>query len=371
MIEGKIITEFDAKFYEGKCFNVRQEDKEYYDLVGKIRLSNTKYPKDQVEKLNWLWKDINKYILGEIEISEISDLIQAIEDKELREIVVAILRKNKCTGVMNDYIEYNIKYINKMLGEENIIVKPRLIYDRIYGYYNLQYITKYSTIEDDIYLPKKDYYINKVKNEMLERINYKKINDTIYNIEQDIRGYFKNTNNFYSIYVYKNTDKNCLRANVRYNNNDVLDQEYNYYDGCDSTIINEIKELIVNYKNELDIIDITDILKLKEISNNVDKMLRFLYPVKHVYYTRLSSWHPRKNVSSHYYKVFKNECISEDKYNIEIYMLNKDINITITNDTININNNEKIFVNNKDYQYIQKEIMNFISDKIRKERYKL
>jgi hypothetical protein len=76
-------------------------------------------------------------------------------------------------------------------------------------------------------------------------------------------------------------------------------------------------------------------------------------------------------VSSHYYKVFKNECISEDKYNIEIYMLNKDINITITNDTININNNEKIFVNNKDYQYIQKEIMNFISDKIRKERYKL
>ena len=137
MIEGKIIKEFKAKFYEGKCFNIKQEDKEYYELVGKIKLNDTEYPKEQVEKLNWFWKDINRYLLREFEISEISDLIQAIEDKELREIVVSILRKSRCTGIMEDYIDYNIKCTEKHLNSYNEEYRfeckiTRLVHERIF-----------------------------------------------------------------------------------------------------------------------------------------------------------------------------------------------------------------------------------------------
>ncbi|MBN1076069.1 hypothetical protein DVV91_17250 [Clostridium botulinum] len=142
IINGKFSKEFNAKFYESKCFNIKQEDNEYYELIGKIKLNNIKYPKDQVEKLNWLWKDINKYLLGEIEISEISNLIQAIENEELKGIVVTVLRKNKCSGIVEDYIKYNIdksllKLSDKLSNFSYNVEKCRLWYQRIYHGYRL------------------------------------------------------------------------------------------------------------------------------------------------------------------------------------------------------------------------------------------
>lgn len=186
MIEGKTITEFEAKFYEGKCFNIRQEDKDYYELIGKIKLNNTKYPKEQVEKLNWLWVDINKYLLGEIEISEISDIIQAIENEELQDIVVSVLRKNRCTGIVEDYIKYNIdksllKLNNQIPNCSCITDKCRLWNDRIYYGYKLT--LKYKDIlmlneeinysdTNNIEELIKDEYLNYIKLDKYVRENY-------------------------------------------------------------------------------------------------------------------------------------------------------------------------------------------------------
>jgi hypothetical protein len=137
IINGKFLREFNAKFYEEKCFNIKQEDKEYYELIGKIKLNKNKYPIEQVNKLDWLWRDINKYLLGEIEISIISDLIQSIENKELQNIIVTVLRKNRCNRVMDDYIKYNIKTTEESLNSYNKDYKfeckvTRLIYERIF-----------------------------------------------------------------------------------------------------------------------------------------------------------------------------------------------------------------------------------------------
>jgi hypothetical protein len=138
LLNGNDIKEFKAKFYKDKCFNINKEERDYYDIIGRIKLSKNKYPTEQINKLSWLWKDINKYLLGELEISELSNLIQAIEDKELKEIVVSILRKNRCTGIMEDYIKYNIDIIKKNIGIHlRKIVIPRLVFDRIYGKYDI------------------------------------------------------------------------------------------------------------------------------------------------------------------------------------------------------------------------------------------
>lgn len=144
--------EFNALYYQGKCFNIKTIDKEYYNTIGTYKeqlIENNEYMKHkkEIEKLDWVWKDIQEYKIGNKDIEDLSDLIQSIEEINTRYIIVNILKKSKCNYILNDYIEYNenkvitiIKNINNKLKNEKITNKvtcdfiiPHSIYDRIYN----------------------------------------------------------------------------------------------------------------------------------------------------------------------------------------------------------------------------------------------
>lgn len=142
---------FKAKYYNGKCFNVKKgEDKIYYETIGQHKeklIKNNEYDnekKKEIEKLDWFWKDVQRYKMNEINIEHISELIQSIEDKDSKDIIVDILKKSSCQNIIKKYVDINIKkFSNKIRNiktEINTpfsysIVKPHYVHDRVYGKY--------------------------------------------------------------------------------------------------------------------------------------------------------------------------------------------------------------------------------------------
>jgi len=144
---------FKALWYEGKCFNVRKgEDSVYHDTIGKYKEQYYNKNRDDeikkdIENLDWLWKDIRKYKMGEIDIEHISSLIKVIEKECSKKIIVEILRKSSCNQIIKDYIEFNrknnlkfLEYIIEHVASNEFITDikynftmPRLIYDRLFG----------------------------------------------------------------------------------------------------------------------------------------------------------------------------------------------------------------------------------------------
>lgn len=134
---------FNSLYYNGRCFNIKNnKDKEYHDLIGKYKenmIDSKEYQdkKNVIEKLDWLWKDINNYLKNELSISELSDEIQEIEDFKAQNIVVDIIKKKRCINIMNDYIDYNknkiLEYLQNSYGKFTYkLSNERFIYDRIY-----------------------------------------------------------------------------------------------------------------------------------------------------------------------------------------------------------------------------------------------
>lgn len=109
-------SSFKVLYYEGKCFNIKGNDT-YYNTIGKYKEGKLKgnvdeFMKNRIRKLDWLWDDIFRYKKGEINIDDLSSLMDSI-DKEDREIMEKIFKKPSCTNVMYDYMEnkLNKKYI--------------------------------------------------------------------------------------------------------------------------------------------------------------------------------------------------------------------------------------------------------------------
>ena len=138
IIDGNKLEVVNAIYYEGKEYYEKYRD--MYNYLDRETMKK-EYDKIQIEKVKWLLDDILKYNLGKIDIDIISDEIQAIEDKEVRKIVVNILSK-KCRNIMDNYIEYNKKEIERLFKLKNFNIKilnNHSNYDRIYSKYKIEY----------------------------------------------------------------------------------------------------------------------------------------------------------------------------------------------------------------------------------------
>jgi hypothetical protein len=110
------IKEFNALYYNGKCFNVKKGNT-YYNTIGKYKeelKQNGEYEKRKIEikKLDWFWKDVTRYKTREIDIVSVVDLMDNIEDDE-KNIIEHILLKPSCISIIEDYICYKESLIKK------------------------------------------------------------------------------------------------------------------------------------------------------------------------------------------------------------------------------------------------------------------
>jgi len=188
--EGNKLLIFKALWYDGKCFNIKNaEDNIYHETIGKYKEQNhnselaQKRIKD-IEGLDWLWKDIRKYKIGEVDIKHISELIQSIEEFESRRIVEHILKKSNCQQIIKDYVEFNknnnlshIKQIIESIKMQEFIKDivpiteiPRLIYDRLYDFPRCFFMTyKDRSISVDCNI-NKDTLDKEIKKELKKEI---------------------------------------------------------------------------------------------------------------------------------------------------------------------------------------------------------
>lgn len=120
---------FKAKYYNGKCFNVKRTNSTYYNIIGKYKESLIqqglyKNNEKNIKQLDWFWKDIARYKQGEVNIQYMVDLIDNIIGDEEKQVIKKILNKPTCSKLNGDYIKFKLsKIYNKllsMLHENNI-----------------------------------------------------------------------------------------------------------------------------------------------------------------------------------------------------------------------------------------------------------
>jgi len=143
------IPTFKALYYEGKCFNLNDEDNFYYKTIGEYKL--TKHDKNylesrkvEMENLDHLWEEIRKIKYENKDYSEIGNFIRSITSEEGRKIAISILSRARCgNSILGNYVAFikdkidkrlkllNLKYNGYLIRYETEI--PRLIYDRIFN----------------------------------------------------------------------------------------------------------------------------------------------------------------------------------------------------------------------------------------------
>jgi len=283
---------FNALFYDGKCFNVKKNKSNdndlYHNTIGKYKeyiyknslLDNKK---QDLIKLDWLWNDIQKYKQNNINIEDLFNLIQLIEDKNSRNIVIEILKNANCITVVNDYVEFMKNKIKSSLNFikyeiDNAKIKysisiPHKIYDRVYSGFNITFYTEnrlpvYSIRvmnENDI----NSDIIKKYNSELLifnDAINFmKQFNHTIYtnNINKynypSLTYYFSNSYNEHRLYFNNFGDPyNGYKITTKYykTKEDLIDfikskvEINNYYTKDQIIHIDNISEKVKsNFKN--------------------------------------------------------------------------------------------------------------------------
>ena len=283
---------FNALFYDGKCFNVKKNKSNdndlYHNTIGKYKeyiyknslLDNKK---QDLIKLDWLWNDIQKYKQNNINIEDLFNLIQLIEDKNSRNIVIEILKNANCITVVNDYVEFMKNKIKSSLNFikyeiDNAKIKysisiPHKIYDRVYSGFNITFYTEnrlpvYSIRvmnENDI----NSDIIKKYNSELLifnDAMNYmRQFNHTIYtnNINKynypSLTYYYSDSYNEHRLYFNNFGDPyNGYKITTKYykTKEDLIDfikskvEINNYYTKDQIIHINKISEKVKsNFKN--------------------------------------------------------------------------------------------------------------------------
>jgi hypothetical protein len=141
------IPTFKALYYQGKFFNLNDEDTTYYNTIGKYKVTKKdkevlNLRKSEIEKLDWLWDETRKLDFDDKGFEKLSKLLNSISDEESRRIAIDILHKTKCNNFFQKYmlfvknkIEKRLKYLNLKYKGCSIryeIEIPRLIYDRVF-----------------------------------------------------------------------------------------------------------------------------------------------------------------------------------------------------------------------------------------------
>lgn len=288
--EGNKIDCIKAIYYDGKEYY--EKLKELNEIANKEK-TKYKFNKEQLDKIDWLINDICRYNNGLIEIDELSDEIQAIEDEDLRKLVVNIVRNKKCGSVMENYVEYNKRKIYNLDSEYVVTIKnlkvPNIIYDRVYGDYKISIKDKKNMEIVDLKLPifKIIKYIDTIKytrnllsyldvnNYIKLKYNKDKINPHIfieyihyeknYNIEYED---FDNIENYIYTCIddnYENLEKNWKENNE---NRRKLFMVYSEVlkNGYIAKIINPISFEVSKYYEDINQ-NINKIIYMKDIFN--------------------------------------------------------------------------------------------------------
>lgn len=275
---------FKAKYYNGKCFNVKKgEDRIYHDTIGQYKerlIKNNEYndKKKEIQKLDWLWKEFQNYKIGISTIEEITTCIDNIKDEEIN-IVADILKKPKiCNNVLNDYIKHKKCIFNKILesyipifknmGIELIfnVEKPRIILDRLKYGLLVDIRCKWQR-ESEI-----DEYI-KTKDELKNKIEKLYINKTIINNVKPVVDVINNKFNYIDEKININLEKIDL-----YEHDDVwleiYDEEFNLskIDICNFSSRYKIYKLIIQLMNKKNIKFPINKNKLKDISSMIENV---------------------------------------------------------------------------------------------------
>ncbi|EQC1535427.1 competence protein CoiA family protein [Clostridium botulinum] len=215
---------FKAKYYDGKCFNVKKgEDKIYHKTIGEYKeklIRNNEYDnekKKEIEKLDWFWKDVQRYKMNEVDIEYMSQLITSVENDKSKDIIIKILKTTSCNKILKDYMENVRNKIFQIFNNSNNIknitlefYKSPTIYGRIYGY-------NYFSL----------YYLNKCMYHRAE-INAKNFKQDIKNMIDNIKNYEQNFKIFKNLKKY--IEDKFIKEDKKYLNIEITNYPYlNYY----------------------------------------------------------------------------------------------------------------------------------------------
>lgn len=137
---------FDAIYYDGKYFNLSDEDRIYIDTIEKYRLTKAdeiviEQRKHEIEKLDYIWDNIRE-LNQDQDFTGIANVLKSIDSKESRNVAIDLIKKTRCREMLKYYIidlknkvdkklkTLNLKYNGYLIRYETEI--PRLIYDRVY-----------------------------------------------------------------------------------------------------------------------------------------------------------------------------------------------------------------------------------------------
>ena len=318
------LPEFKALFYDGKCFNTKKNDL-YYNTIGKYKESSYKQQcdieqKEKIKRLDWFWKDVNKYKKGEIDIEYLVDIID-LNEKDEKDIITDILNKQSCVSICKDYINYKTDKVYKIINDNIDILEDYFSINKfgIFKDYNdkLKGGVEFHDLKERSY---SQYDVNKYTiNQILDNVK-SNINDILLRIkrekELDIARenlHIKNVINklekeyklidplyhLYDRFVYGLYISFCynydVKVDIDLNEEDSIIYSYDenfieqfikgkidVYMNCIKPIKN--KEYIVNILNNLNVFynKITSVHK-REISKKVGKRKRISYFVNDTY----------------------------------------------------------------------------------------
>ena len=187
-----IIPTFNALYYEGKCFNLNEEDNLYYNTIGKYKLLTEKdkdYLQNQeieIGKLDALWDETRKIKYDDKGFEDIGNLIRSISSEDSRKIAIDMLNKVSCGGsILKNYVSFIYDKIDKRLKILNLkyngylirykIYVPHLIYDRIFSGITIAFYIP----DDDQYPEFYNTYDYDFKDEILSDILKSRIDNVI------------------------------------------------------------------------------------------------------------------------------------------------------------------------------------------------
>jgi len=188
------VPTFKALYYEGKCFNLNDEDNFYYKTIGEYKLTKRdenylESRKVEMENLDYLWEEIRKIKYENKDYSEIGNFIRSITSDEGRKVAIAILSRARCgNSILGNYVTFiktnidkhfkllNLKYNGYLIKYETEV--PRLIYDRIFNGVTIKFYIPDSGYNSDVPEIHQTYNYN-FKDEILSGTFKSRIDTTV------------------------------------------------------------------------------------------------------------------------------------------------------------------------------------------------